>query len=339
MDNFQEKLEEIQCVYSINRMILNIASNYDLFKFLIGEKSAFCDFKKFTYLWHKNDANLAKVMGDFLHKRADTIYIQAVEGAKQLYALQETIVKYDYSQYKIEYIHGDKQIFNKFQKNFHFSKKQTLSRPGQYSGDAVLIAFPKDKLFVKPTKNLEKALNETKAYELAVEMGLQDYLLPSCVVKISKNSTDEPTYSVITAILPYDAVSLDEIDRRPGVADGILTALIEKGDSHKLALFDYLIDNSDVHKNNIYFCNNKVILIDRTEAFLKKDAGFIPGYLRKSSYKVNKQLPVLKNDNILRQWLGQLSLGSHQRIIDDLLKSKQNIDIQINKMWETYYVS
>ncbi len=342
MDNFQEKLEDVQCVYSINRMILNMASNYDLFKFLVGDKAAFCDFKKFTYLYHKNDANLAKIIGDFLHKRADTVYHQAVEGAKQLYALQETIIKFDYSQYKIEFIHGNQEIFNTFNKNFHFAKKQALMKPGQYSNDAMLIAFPKNKLFVKPTKNLEKALNETKAYELACEMGLQEYLLPSCVVKITKSSTDKPTYSVVTSILPYDAISLDELEnKKPGAGDGVIKSLINKSDSHKLALFDYFIDNSDAHKNNIYFCNNKVILIDRTEAFNKKESGFIPGYLRTSAYKVNKQLPILKSDKDLRNWLSDLAMSNpnNQQIINNLLNSKENIDIQVNRLWENYYVS
>lgn len=338
MTDLQTQLEDVQTVYSINRMMSSMSSDFDLFKFLIGEKGAYCRFDHFIYLYQKNDANLAKVVADFLQRNLDTNFLAATEAAKQLYSAQQVLHKFDYSQHQIEFIHGDSFIFKDFERNYHFSAKNVLSKPGRYSEDAYLIAFPKQKLFIKPTESLEKALNESKAYMLSMELGISKYFLPSCVVKIKKNQKSEQ-YAVVTAILPSDFMSLDDLEqKKPGSNDGFVKSLVEQGLAHKLALFDYLIDNSDRHKNNIYISGNKFFLIDHTEAFIKKKDGFVPGYLRLNSYKIDKKLPISKNELEIKNWLVNLQVSDSEinKKIEHL-KDKPSVSIAINQLWDTYY--
>lgn len=338
MDNLESQLQDAQTAYSINRMMSTISSSFDLFKFLIGEKAIYCRFEQFLYLYHKNDGNLAKIVSDFLQKNSFTTYTVAVEAAKQLYSAQNVLQKFDYSQVKAEFLHGDKLIFELFEKNFHFSKKNVLTKPGQYSENAYLIAFPNQKLFVKPTDTLEKALNESKAYVLAKELGLSQYFLPSCTIKLKKHQNNEQ-FAVVTSILPYGYISLDDLEnQKPGANDGFIKSLVNEGVAHKLALFDYLINNSDRHKNNIYVSGNKFFLIDHTEAFIKKKDGFVPGYLRLSSYKIDKCLPICKNELEIKNWLLnlQVSDGEYNQKIQ-ALKSESSPSIAINKLWHEYY--
>lgn len=338
MDNLQEQFEEAQTVYSINRMMGTLASSFDLFKFLLGEKARYVKFERFLYLYHKNDANLAKIIADYMQRSMDSKWIHAAEAAKQLQSLQQSIQKHDYSQLKVELIHGDRQIFDTFDKNFHFSKKNTLLKPGRNSADAYMIAFPGSQLFVKPTESLDKALNESKAYELSKELQISEFFLPSCVVKIQKN-TNSFQYAVVTKILPYGFVSLDELEsQKPGSNDGFVKSLVDSGIAHKLAVFDYLIDNSDRHKNNIFISGSKFYLIDHTEAFRKKETGFVPGYLRLNSYKIDKKLPVSKNELELKNWLCDLQLSDNtyvhklEQMITDDSPCKS-----INTAWDKYY--
>ncbi len=338
MQNLSESLEEAQVAHGINSMMSTISSTFDLFKFLLGEKAVFCKFKDFIYLYNKNDANLAKVIADYLHRNLDTTYVMAVEAAKQLHAAQVSLQKSELLNSKIEFVHGDKGIFELFEKNFHFSKKMTLVKPGRYSEDAYLMAFPREKLFIKPTETLEKALNESKAYDLAKEMGLQKYLLPSCTVKIKKNQNSEQ-FAVIMQILPFGAISLDSLDsQKPGSKDGIIKNLVESGDAHRLALFDFLIGNQDRHQNNIFVDGNKLLLIDHTERLEKKENGFIPGYLRLNSFKLDKQLPICKNELELKQWLSSLQISNSDYLnkVQEISKSEKP-SIAINNLWYNYY--
>lgn len=338
MDNLQDQFEEAQTVYSINRMMGTCASTFDLFKFLLGEQARYIKFERFLYLYHKNDANLAKIISDYMQRSMNSNWIQAAESARQLQAAQQSMQKHDYSQLKIELIHGDKQIFDVFDKNFHFSKRNTLLKPGRNSADAYMIAFPGSQLFVKPTESLEKALNESKAYELSKELKISQFFLPSCVVKIKKNSNSFQ-YAVVTKILPYGFVSLDELEtQKPGANDGFVKSLVDAGTAHKLAVFDYLIDNSDRHKNNIFISGNQFYLIDHTEAFRKKENGFVPGYLRLNSYKIDKKLPISKNELEIKNWLVSLQLSDIKYVhkLEQLITDNSPCKA-INAAWEKYY--
>jgi hypothetical protein len=333
MADLQRQFEEVQTVHSINRMLNTISATFSLFRFLVGDKARFCDFKKFLYLYHKNDANLPKIVADYVQLPYNSNFLIASEAARQLFSAQESIQKFDYTKYNLEFIDGDKELFDHLEKNFHFSAKKTLTKPGQHSDNAYLIAFPSDKLFIKPTTSLERALNESKAYKLSKELGISEYFLPSCVVKINKKE-----YAVVTKILPSGFISLDELEHaKPGSGDGLIKSMVESGAAHKLALFDYLIDNSDRHKNNIFVSGNKIYLIDHTEAFLKKESGFIPGYLRLSSFKTDKQLPICKNELSLQEWIRGLNIS------DPSYAAKlKNININspskaINELWQKYY--
>ena len=320
-------------------MINSMASDFNLFKFLVGEKARYARFENFIHLYHKNDANLGRVIADFLHQNYNSSWAFTIEAARQLRDSQAPLAKKDFSSDIIEFVHGDKQIFNLCEQNYHFSKKQIIANPGRYSANAYLIAFPQSKLFIKPTETLKKALNESKAYELSKELGLQEYLLPSCVIKIKKNQKTEQ-FAVVTKILPFECVSLDRLEElKPGANDGFVKSLLKNGLSHKLALFDYLLINADRHKNNVFLNGNKFYLIDHTEAFEKKEKGFIPGYLRPMSYKINKTLPVSEDDAGIRNWLQKLSLEDENsnKVVKKLLESKSP-SAAINDLWKKYYV-
>jgi hypothetical protein len=317
MQDLQKHFEEVQTAHSINQMLNTISSNFTLFKFLVGDRARYCDFKKFLYLYHKNDANLAKIVADYVQLPYNSNFMIAANAARQLFATQESLQKSDYSKYNLEFVDGDEKLFAILEKNFHFSIKKQLSKPGRFSNDAYLIAFPSHKMFIKPTETLEKALNESKAYKLSQQLGISEYFLPACVIKMNKKD-----YAVVSQILPNDCMSLDELEHsKPGSGDGIIKSLVDNGDAHKLAVFDYLIDNSDRHKNNIFVSGNKIFLIDHTEAFVKKESGFIPGYLRESTFKLTKQLPICKNELSLKQWLENLQLPSEY---NDKLNENQN---------------
>ncbi len=339
MNNLASEFEETQTAHSVHRMINSMASDFDLFKFLAGEKARHTRFENFIHLYHKNDANLARVLADFLRQNYNSSWTLIVDAARKLRDSQAPLAKRDLSSDIIEFVHGDKQIFDLCDQNYHFSKKQILANPGRHSANAYLIAFPQSKLFIKPTETLEKALHESKAYELSKELGLQEYLLPSCVIKIKKSKKTEQ-FAVVTKILPFDCVSLDRLDEiKPGANDGFVKSLLKNGLSHKLALFDYLLINGDRHKNNIFLNGNKFYLIDHTEAFEKKEKGFIPGYLRLMSYKINKTLPVSEDDVNIRNWLQKLSLEDENsnKVVKKLMESKSP-SAAINDLWKKYYV-
>ncbi len=338
MNSLESEFEETQTAHSVHRMMNSMAADFDLFKFLVGEKARFVRFENFLHLYHKNDANLARVISDFLHQAYNSNWVLAVDAARQLKNSQAPLIKKDYSSDLIEFVHGDKGVFGLCEQNYHFSKKQSLANPGQHSANAYLLAFPQSKLFIKPTESLKKALNESKAYELSKKLNLQEFFLPSCVIRI-KSGQNKEQFAVVTKFLPFDFVSLDKIEEnKPGANDGFVNNLLKSGVSHKLALFDYLILNSDRHKNNVFLNGNKFYLIDHTEAFEKKEKGFIPGYLRLSSYKMTKSLPVSKSDAEIKVWLQNLSLEDES--LDKVIKTlaeRRSPSAAINELWESYY--
>jgi hypothetical protein len=189
-------------------------------------------------------------------------------------------------------------------------------------------------LFVKPVKDENVVKNEIRAYKLAVDMGLSDYLLPLCSVKMQKSD-----FALVTPLLSLDAISLDKFEKnRPGAGDGLVKSLIESGEAHKLALFDYLIMNADRHRNNIFVNNGKLVLIDQGESFKKKDHGFVPGYLRLKDFKITKKMPLTKHYNELRQYIHNLNVSDKelQKEIDNIKSSTERMDVVINHLWEPF---
>ncbi len=335
----QEHFNNIQDAYSVNAMMLNLDTCYEIFKFLLGEQAKFCDFKNFLYFYHKNDADLVSIIADYTHENDRTNVQIAVAAAKQLFSVKENhdIQKSDFDSFSFEYIDGDQGIFNDFVKNFEFSKKKALDIPGKNSKNAYFISYPQKRLFVKPTEDVNKALNETKTYALAKKMGLAQYLMPSCAIKLKKHSNSIPMIALVIEVLPQGAVSLQDLDKsRPGAADGIIKSLIEKGDAHKLATLDYLVSNYDRHKGNVYVKDGRVFVIDHTECFKKRENGFVPGYLRSSAFKRDKRLPVCQDEHSLELWMKSLDLEQEYTEKLEVFKKSSNISKIINKIWEAY---
>ncbi len=191
-------------------------------------------------------------------------------------------------------------------------------------------------MFVKPTEDVNKALNETKTYALAKKMGLAQYFMPSCAIKLKKHSNSIPMTALVIEVLPQGSVSLQDLDKsRPGAADGIIKSLLEKGDAHKLATLDYLVSNHDRHKGNCYTKDGRLLLIDNTECFKKRENGFIPGYLRSSSFKRDNRLPVCQDEHSLELWMKSLDLEQEYADKLEIFKKSSNISQIINKIWET----
>lgn len=332
----QEQIQEVQAAFCINRQLQTVAKDFELFKFLVGDQSKDCKFDRFLHLWHSSEGDLASAINAFLHQNDLGNTRLAVQAARNLFALEEILAKSEFLDGEAKYVAGNNHLFDQFAKNYNSSEKTLLANPGRHSSEAHIIAFSSAKMFVKPVKDIERGLHEVKAYDVAKKMGLEEYLLKSCLVSIK--GKEKPKAAVVTEILPYDAIPLEQfMKEKPEKADAFLQKMIDNGDAHKLALFDYIIDNSDAHRNNLFYYNNKLISIDHTEAFRKRDVGFIPGYLRKSDFKKTNKLPIAseKGDENIKNWLFNLKIED-KSVIHHLLEAKSP-SVAINRLWEEYY--
>lgn len=329
--SIEQEFERIELQKSLAMQARDLNTQYSIFKFLI-EPSYKIDYKYFCELFYANECNLARTVADYYHVPLSTNILQAVQSADQLFCCEEMIHK-NWDNCSVEYVDGDAKIFSVFEKNLGFGKVKFLSNPGRYSNKAFLLALPSERLFVKPVESLEKALTEPRTYKLSKDFGLDQYFLPSCAVKVS--SGQESFYAILIKSLPMDAISLDNLDRmKPGSNDGIIKRLIEEESFHKLGLFYYLIKNFDCHKNNIFVSGSNLYLIDHTESFNQRPKGFVPGFMRLSSFKNTKELPLAKSEASFNDWLSKIN-PSDESIKEGLklIKSSETV----NSLWLEYY--
>ena len=339
MDELKEIFDQAKVINQLDTQTGNLIYCYDIFMFLLGEKSNNCKFSEFCKYYNMADGNLARAITLFLGYGPDASVEKAVEDAKIILKPIFTFEKSDYSTTKVEFLEGNHQIYQEFCKYLETGLVKSLERPGKDSKEAYMLAGVNSFLFVKPNKKEQIIKNEIKSYNLAKEMSLDKYILPVCSVKIIK-SIENQIFSNITPLLPFDSVSLEKMDRmKPGSADGLLLQLIEHGDAHKLALWDYLIKNNDRHKNNIYCTpSGKLILIDQGESFKNHLSGHIPGYLRLSNFKQDKVFPLTKSHVELKKYVNELNVSDKdiQKTIDELKKTEERMDVAINKLWQPF---
>lgn len=334
MENIEEIYKTSLLLDTLQAQTYSLVDYYDIFTFLLGDKSNDCKFSEFQKWYKKANEDVGRAITMFLGIGHDSSVQKAVADAKILLKSSIALQKSEKTFTKTQFLGGNHQIYDQFVKYINYGLVKSLESPGKTSKNAFFLAGESNYLFVKPVKKKESVENEVKAYNLAVEMGLDSYLLPVCSVELNKSE-----YAIITPLLSFDSMSLDKFEKmREGAGDGLVKNLIDSGDAHKLALFDYLIQNSDRHRNNIFVENGKIKLIDQGEAFKKKENSFIPGYLRLKEFKVTKQLPLCKNYVELRNYVNNLPVSDDKLriIISNINKSLERVDVQVNELWAPF---
>lgn len=232
----------------------------------------------------------------------------------------------------IKFLNGDKNLFESLKKSFEKGITKSVNCPGNNS-KAYLLNSTTEAFFIKPVLN-SSWQKEVLAYELAKIMNLQEYFLPVSAFKLEKNNKE--VFFSATPMLKEDFISIQDFEfETEGSMNGILEKYIDSGISHKLAVFDYLINNKDRHRGNVLTNGKSLLLIDHDQAFSDKNY-WIPSYLRKSDWKDGDELPLCKDINELTNWFNNLSLKSEFfKIRYEIIKTAPGgrVDEKINYVW------
>ncbi len=232
----------------------------------------------------------------------------------------------------ITFLDGDKELFEALKKSFEYGMTKSVDCPG-HNSKAYLLTSTTNSYFIKPVLN-NSWKKEIIAYELAKKLGIEDFFLPVAGFKLSKNN--EEVFFSATSMLKEDFISIQDTEfEKEGSMDGILTKYIDNGAAHKLAVFDYLINNKDRHRGNVLTNGEKILMIDHDQSFSDKNF-WIPAYLRKSNWKNGDELPLCKEITKLEEWFKNLSFKSEyfQKKYNEITNaSGKRLDEKINNSW------
>ncbi len=338
MDNLASAFQQVQLAAHVERTRPEPRQLYALASALLGDSACF-SYEDFANAYIQYDGNFPEVVAFLAKKPLDSMIKLACRDAIRIYFPNFCLEKHDYSDYMVKFVDGDGWLFNDIKKNIKVGTIRKLETPGQHSRNSFFIALESQSYFLKKVVDIKKADNEIRAYRLAKDMGLSQYLLPSCILEFSKSSGSAERYLAFP-IMSVNALSMEDTNSKmPGANDGIIKHLIDSGEAFKLGLFDYLISNQDRHRNNIFINNGQLTLIDHTEAFEKKEKGFIPGYLRLSDFKINKTIPECPNDFKLLEWLETVDIsdGEIAKRMSDISFDYYHPSKTINELWLSYY--
>lgn len=302
---------------------------YQIYKFLLNPASLALPFYEFLRIWGQCAGDIGKAIGGALNVAIDDRLLNAINVVRQYRQPNWQLVKS--LDLQGEYLDGDQGLYQQFKDCSTFGLIKAIESPGKHSQSAYFLDNGQAKLFVKPVSDMTMAKNEYLVYKKAQEMGLEDFLLPTCIIKLNNNQ-----YASVNTVLKSDYMSLQDFEsKHPGSTDAVIAKLAESGSAHKLALLDILVKNGDRHKGNIFFDGKNVKLIDNALSFesINGYKKFVPGYLRKSDWKKNG-LPKTKNDHELRNWVYTLDSNKEDwAIISDIMKNHPRLDEAINIAW------
>ena len=232
----------------------------------------------------------------------------------------------------ITYLNGEVNLFNEVSKCFATGLIKSVDNPGN-NHLIYLLSNTTDQYFIKPTKD-SSWKKEVLAYQLAKNLNLDQYLLPITAFQASNDKTTQ-TFTA-APMLPDTFIAIQDFEReRPGSMNGILQKMIDSGDAHKLAVFDYLIKNHDRHRSNVQTDGSKVILIDHDNAFA--DGHWSPAYLRVSTWKSGDALPLCKDYSNLNDWFAGLKFKNEmlQKRLEEIKNAPGiRIDEKVNSVWQ-----
>jgi len=233
----------------------------------------------------------------------------------------------------ITYLDGEVNLFAEISKCFTVGLIKSVDNIGN-NQNVYLLTSTTDQYFIKPSDN-NSWKKEILAYQLAKNLNLDQYLLPVTAFQ----ATNDKTTQIFTAapMLPDTFIAIQDHEAElPGSMNGILQKMIDSGDAHKLAVFDYLIKNHDRHRSNVQTDGSRVVLIDHDNTF-SNGGHWSPAYLRLSTWKSGDVLPLCKDYANLNDWFAGLNFKNPilQERLDEIKNAPGiRIDEKVNSVWQ-----